>query len=72
MMTTHQGKVTGAVKYRLGDGPMCKVPRGPVEVIVADTDATLSWHVDDKPASAAIPLHEFQRMLRDRAIVLTN
>ncbi|MDT7838390.1 hypothetical protein [Aquabacterium sp. OR-4] len=67
---TRQARVAGAVKYRLGDGPMCKVPPGPVEVTLAATDATLTWAVDEGRQSAAVPLHEYQRMLRDRAIVL--
>ena len=72
MLTTRQAKVTGAVKYRMGDGPMCKIPRGPVEVTVAETDATLSWETEETRQSAAIPMHEFRRMLRSRAIVLQS
>lgn len=72
MMTIRQAKVAGPVKYRLGDGPMCKVPRGPVEVTLADIDATLTWEVEDNRQSAAIPLHEFRRMVRERAIVMMN
>ena len=69
-MSSKQAKVVGLVRFRMGDGPMCKVPRGSVEVTLAANDATLSWDAGDSKQSAAIPMHEFNRMVREHAIVM--
>lgn len=65
---TERATVTGEVRFRMGDGPMRTVPPGPVELTLTATDATLSWSAEDTAQTAAVPLHEFTRMVRDGAI----
>lgn len=66
---THTATVQGVVQYRIGEGPVCKVPYGPVEVEVSDMDVTLSWEADDTRQSAAMPRQEFARYLADKSIL---
>lgn len=70
MLDHHHANVTGTVKVRMGDGPMFELPNGPVEVTLAPNDVTLSWAQDDTRQAAAVPLVEFQRLLREKAIVM--
>lgn len=69
---TAQATVVGEVRFRMGDGPLRTVPLGPVELTLTATDATLSWTAEDTAQTAALPLHEFTRMLRDGAIKLSD
>lgn len=66
--TAQAATVVGEVRFRMGDGPMRTVPPGPVALTLTATDATLSWQADDSAQSAAVPLHEYTRMVRDGAI----
>lgn len=69
---TRQGHVVGTVHFRLGEGPMCKVPKGPVEVILAPLDATLSWDHGETRQAAAIPMPDFRRLLREGKLVIVH
>lgn len=69
---TEQATVTGEVRFRMGDGPMRTVPPGPVALTLTATDATLSWTTDDTAQTAALPIHEFNRMVRDGALKLAR
>jgi hypothetical protein len=64
--------VRGTVVYRMGDGPACRVPRGPIEVELSPCDVTLSWHQDDRPQYAAVPRADFSHWLACRAIVMLH
>ena len=67
---SQQATVRGTVVYRLGDGPACEVPKGPVEVDRSPQDVTLSWQVEDVRQSAAIPRADFARFVETGDIVL--
>lgn len=69
-MTTATAEIKGIVEYRLGDGPLCSVPQGPVEVETGANDVTLSWGNADTRQSAAIPASDFSRYVTDKAIVI--
>ena len=68
-MTT-SAVVKGIVEYRLGDGPLCSVPQGPVEIDPGANDVTLSWGNDDTRQSAAITASDFSRYVTSKAIVI--
>lgn len=69
-MTSASADIKGIVEYRLGDGPLCSVPQGPVEIETGATDVTLSWGNADTRQSAAIPASDFSRYVADKAIVI--
>jgi hypothetical protein len=62
--------IRGTVEYRLGDGPLCSVPKGPVEVDASASDVTLSWGSGQTRQSAAIPASDFSRYVASKAIVI--
>lgn len=64
-------QVLGTVQYRLGDGPMLRVPPGPIQVEPGPNDVTLSWGNDATRQAAAIPASDFATCVAARAIVLT-
>ena len=58
-------KVVGELEYRAGDGPLLRVPPGPVEIEVAQDSAVLSWGDQGKVQSTAIPIDDYRRYLRE-------
>lgn len=71
--TVQQGKITGCVTYRPGDGAPIEIPRGPVEVMLAFDSATLSWDAGDGVAGlTAIPKIQFDDYLRKGLITLAS
>ncbi|MFO1277228.1 MAG: hypothetical protein U1F21_14740 [Sphaerotilus natans] len=71
-MNTSNARITGPVEYRLGDGPKCRIPRGPVEIQQTPQDVTISWESGDTHQNAALPQSEFRRYINEKAIVLTQ
>jgi hypothetical protein len=69
-MTTANADIKGIVEYRLGDGPLCSVPQGPVEIETGATDVTISWGNAETRQSAAIPAGDFSRYVADKVIVI--
>ena len=65
-------KVIGELAYRAGDGPLLTIPRGPVEVQVAEDSAVLSWGDQGEAQSTAIPIDEYRRYVREGVIESTN
>lgn len=65
-----QATIVGTVEYRLGDGPMQEIPKGPVEYDVAITDVTLTWSDGDTREATAIPRADFSRYVSENAIQL--
>jgi hypothetical protein len=66
---TQQGRVTGKVCFRAGDGVLMPIPVGPLEIDMAPDSATLSWTASDGSAgSAAIPRDEYERHVREGSI----
>ena len=66
----HSGAVLGKVEFREGEGIMLEVPRGAVDLVIAETDLTLSWLGGDYLSPAAIPYPEFCRYVTEGAIAL--
>jgi hypothetical protein len=69
-MTIASADIKGIVEYRLGDGPLCSVPQGPVEIETQGNDVTISWGSADTRQAAAIPASDFSRYVADKAIVI--
>jgi hypothetical protein len=65
-------QVRGPVEYRLGDGPLQRVPPGEVEIELGPNDVTLSWGHGDTRESTAMPSSDFARYLASRSIVVTS
>jgi len=63
-------RIVGKVEYRGGDGPAVEIRKGPVEVSLSDTDATLSWIDEDVHGSAAMPTGDFRRFVNEGKIKL--
>ena len=69
-MTTATAEIKGIVEYRLGDGPLCSVPHGQVEIETGANDVTISWSNDETRQAVAITAGEFSRYVADKAIVM--
>lgn len=67
---SEQATIVGDVAYRLGDGPMQQIPKGPVAFEVATSDVTISWGDGETRESTAIPRGEFNRYVQEKAIRL--
>jgi len=63
-------RIVGKVEYRGGDGPAVEIREGPVEVSLSSNDATLSWIEEGVHGSAAMPVGDFQRCVREGTIKL--
>lgn len=69
-MARLNGRVTGTVTYREGDGVLMEILRGPCEIEVDDLDVTLTWFEGDVHCSTAIPRSDFDRYVADGDLVL--
>lgn len=63
-------RIEGKVEYRGGDGPAVEIREGPVEISLSATDATLSWVEEEAHGSAAMPLGDFRRYVKEGKIKL--
>lgn len=63
-------RIVGKVEYRGGDGPVVEIREGPVEVSLSESDATLSWVEEEVHGSAAMPIGDFQRYVKEGKIQL--
>lgn len=63
-------RIVGKVEYREGDGTNIAIRPGPVEVTLSETDATLSWVDEEAHGSAAMPLTDFKRHVKEGNIRL--
>jgi hypothetical protein len=63
-------RIEGKVEYRGGDGPAVEIREGPVEVSISSTDATLSWIEEEAHGSAAMPIGDFRRYVKEGKIRL--
>lgn len=63
-------RIVGSVEYRGGDGPAVEIREGPVEVSISDSDATLSWSDEGTHGSAAMPIGDFRRFVKEGKIQL--
>jgi hypothetical protein len=64
--------VRGKVEYRVGDGPLLRVPPGEIEIDLGPNDMTLSWGRGDTRQSTAMPSSDFARYLAAKAIVVNG
>ncbi|RZL86983.1 MAG: hypothetical protein EOP82_28135 [Variovorax sp.] len=62
--------VKGDVEYRAGDGPLIRIPEGPIEVNLGFDSAVLSWGDAGSTQSTAIPIAEYERYVQEGAIAL--
>lgn len=62
--------IVGKVEYRGGDGPAVEIREGPVEVSISTADTTLSWVEEDVHGSAAMPIGDFRRFVKEGKIKL--
>jgi uncharacterized cupin superfamily protein len=62
--------IVGKVEYREGDGTNIAIRPGPVEVTRSETDVTLSWVDEEVRGSAAMPLTDFDRHVKEGRIRL--
>jgi hypothetical protein len=63
-------QIVGKVEYRGGDGPAVAIREGPVEVSLSASDATLSWVEEEAHGSAAMPIGDFRRYVKEGKIRL--
>ena len=59
-----QANVCGVVEFRAGDGPMVRIPEGPVQVVLADDSAVIHWEEEGAALNAAIPLVDYEEHLQ--------
>jgi hypothetical protein len=64
-----QGRITGAVSYREGDGMMLQIPPGLCEIEVDAIDVTIAWIEDGVHGSTAIPRGDYDEHIASGAIV---
>lgn len=69
-MTPQTGFIVGKVEFRPGDGPLMRIPKGPVEIETTRLEATLSWVDGATHGAAAMPLTDFKRYVTQGAIAL--
>lgn len=69
-MTRQTGYIVGKVEFRPGDGPLMRIPEGPVEIETTKLEATLSWVEGETHSVAALPLADFKRYVSKGAITL--
>ena len=69
--TPRPGMIAGCVTYRPGEGAPIEIPRGPVEVTLAQESATLSWDAGDGVAGlTAMPKIQFDDYISKGLITL--
>lgn len=69
--TPQPGMIAGCVTYRPGEGAPIEIPRGPVEVTLAQDSATLSWDAGGGVAGlTAMPTIQFDDYLAKGLITL--
>ena len=60
--------VRGLVEFRAGDGPMVRIPEGPVQVVLGDDSAVLHWEEEGAALNAAIPLIDYKEHVEAQRI----
>ena len=67
--TVSTATILGEVCFREGDGALLPIPRGPVEIDLADDSATFGWTASNGTAgSTAIPRDDYERYVREGKI----
>lgn len=69
-MARMNGRVTGTVTYREGDGVLIEIPCGPFEVEIEELDVTLTWFEDAVHFSTAMPRSDYEHYVANRVLVL--
>ena len=64
--------IRGEVCFRAGDGILMPIPNGPVDIEMADDSVALGWSYDGTKSSAAIPIDEYERHVREGHIRLDD
>jgi len=61
--------IQGVVEFRAGDGPMVRIPPGPVQIVLAEDSAVIHWEEQGNAMNAAIPLTDYQEHVEAGRIV---
>jgi len=62
------GEIRGVVEFRAGDGPMVRIPEGPVQVVLGEDSAVIHWEEAGAALNAAIPLVDYEEHLEAQRI----
>ena len=63
-------QVRGVVEFRAGDGPMVRIPEGPVQVVVSEDSAVIHWEEEGAALNAAIPRVDYEEHVEAKRIGL--
>jgi len=69
-MAQLNGRVSGTVTYREGDGVLMEIPIGPCEIEIGELDVTLTWFDDSVHCATAMPRSDFEQYVADGELVL--
>lgn len=60
--------IRGVVEFRAGDGPMVRIPEGPVQIVLADDSAVIHWLEEGAGLNAAIPRVDYEEHVKAQRI----
>ena len=61
--------IRGVVEFRAGDGPMVRIPEGPVQVVLAEDSAVIHWEEGGAALNTAIPRIDYDEHVEAGRIV---
>ena len=56
--------IRGVVEFRAGDGPMMRIPEGPVLIVLGEDSAVIHWEDGGAVLNTAIPLVDYEEHLQ--------
>jgi hypothetical protein len=59
-MTSPNARISGCVEFRAGDGPMMRIPEGPVHIVLAEDSAVIHWEEEGAALNTAIPRIDYE------------
>ena len=60
--------IRGVVEFRAGDGPLMRIPEGPVLVVVGEDSAVIHWEDGSAVLNTAIPLVDYEEHVQAQRI----
>lgn len=60
--------IRGVVEFRAGDGPLMRIPEGPVLVVLGDDSAVIHWEDGGAVLNTAIPREDYEEHLQAQRI----
>lgn len=61
--------IRGLVEFRAGDGPMVRIPEGPVQIVLAEDSAVIHWEEGGAALNTAIPRTDYDEHVEAGRIV---